>query len=238
MGAVEAARATLGGRRDRGWRRGVGSRSLLGRSRALEPEWRNGRRGGLKIRCQQWRVGSSPTSGILENKGFASAMAQRARGRKGRALGAALGAARFSSRSRSDRTRRAPPPWSSRRPPVAAVSDGLLPHPYTGPPYRAAAELWRGRRGPWALQGRPLSRTGCSKPSSRGARDPAASDLGFGSRQAKGGRIAAIGRGRNGVKSPEEARRRRRSHAWRASRADPGENTLELPATPETLVRA
>ena len=25
----------------------------------------------LKIRCQQWRVGSTPTSGILENKGFA-----------------------------------------------------------------------------------------------------------------------------------------------------------------------
>ena len=27
------------------------------------PEWRNGRRGGLKIRCQQWRVGSTPTFG-------------------------------------------------------------------------------------------------------------------------------------------------------------------------------
>ena len=66
---AEAARATLGGRRDRGWRRGVGIRRLLRRSRALEPEWRNGRRGGLKIRCQQWRVGSSPTSGTAENKG-------------------------------------------------------------------------------------------------------------------------------------------------------------------------
>lgn len=27
------------------------------------PWWRNGRRGGLKIRCQKWRVGSSPTQG-------------------------------------------------------------------------------------------------------------------------------------------------------------------------------
>ena len=26
----------------------------------------NGRRGGLKIRCQQWRVGSSPTSGTTK----------------------------------------------------------------------------------------------------------------------------------------------------------------------------
>jgi hypothetical protein len=38
---------------------------------AIQPEWRNGRRGGLKIRCPQGRVGSSPTFGILENKGFA-----------------------------------------------------------------------------------------------------------------------------------------------------------------------
>ena len=35
------------------------------------PEWRNGRRGGLKIRCQQWRVGSSPTSGTAGFMGFA-----------------------------------------------------------------------------------------------------------------------------------------------------------------------
>ena len=27
------------------------------------PEWRNGRRGGLKIRCPQGRVGSTPSSG-------------------------------------------------------------------------------------------------------------------------------------------------------------------------------
>ena len=27
------------------------------------PEWRNGRRDGLKIRCPEGRVGSSPTSG-------------------------------------------------------------------------------------------------------------------------------------------------------------------------------
>lgn len=27
------------------------------------PEWRNGRRAGLKIQCPQGRVGSSPTSG-------------------------------------------------------------------------------------------------------------------------------------------------------------------------------
>ena len=27
------------------------------------PEWRNGRRDGLKIRCSKGRVGSSPTSG-------------------------------------------------------------------------------------------------------------------------------------------------------------------------------
>jgi len=32
----------------------------------------------LKIRCQQWRVGSSPTSGILENKGFAKSDPSRA----------------------------------------------------------------------------------------------------------------------------------------------------------------
>ena len=25
-------------------------------------EWRNGRRNGLKIRCQRWREGSSPSS--------------------------------------------------------------------------------------------------------------------------------------------------------------------------------
>ena len=29
------------------------------------PEWRNGRRGGLKIRCPQGRVGSTPSSGTL-----------------------------------------------------------------------------------------------------------------------------------------------------------------------------
>ena len=34
-------------------------RSCTGHS----PEWRNGRRGGLKIPCSQGRVGSSPTSG-------------------------------------------------------------------------------------------------------------------------------------------------------------------------------
>ena len=27
------------------------------------PKWRNGRRGGLKNRCQQWRGGSTPTFG-------------------------------------------------------------------------------------------------------------------------------------------------------------------------------
>jgi len=32
----------------------------------------------LKIRCQQWRVGSTPTSGTAEKKGLASAMARRA----------------------------------------------------------------------------------------------------------------------------------------------------------------
>ena len=32
---------------------------------ATAPEWRNGRRGGLKIRCPQGRVGSSPTSGTV-----------------------------------------------------------------------------------------------------------------------------------------------------------------------------
>ena len=31
------------------------------------PEWRNGRRDGLKIRCPQGRVGSSPSSGTLES---------------------------------------------------------------------------------------------------------------------------------------------------------------------------
>jgi hypothetical protein len=31
----------------------------------------------LKIRCQQWRVGSSPTSGILANQPLAIATARR-----------------------------------------------------------------------------------------------------------------------------------------------------------------
>ena len=31
-----------------------------------EPGWRNGRRGGLKIRCPQGRVGSSPTPGTRQ----------------------------------------------------------------------------------------------------------------------------------------------------------------------------
>ena len=31
-----------------------------------EPGWRNGRRGGLKIRCPQGRVGSSPTPGTKQ----------------------------------------------------------------------------------------------------------------------------------------------------------------------------
>ena len=43
-----------------------------------EPEWRNGRRDGLKIRCPQGRVGSSPSSGTLENKGFAIGQPPRA----------------------------------------------------------------------------------------------------------------------------------------------------------------
>ena len=43
--------------------------SLFGKCVRLDiigfmPEWRNGRRGGLKIRCPQGRVGSSPSSGI------------------------------------------------------------------------------------------------------------------------------------------------------------------------------
>lgn len=31
------------------------------------PEWRNGRRDGLKIRCPQGRVGSSPSSGTFQS---------------------------------------------------------------------------------------------------------------------------------------------------------------------------
>ena len=38
----------------------------------------------LKIRCQQWRVGSIPTTGSLENKGFAKSDPSRANPAKGR----------------------------------------------------------------------------------------------------------------------------------------------------------
>src|SRR5690606_17674392 len=36
--------------------------------RASLPVWRNGRRGGLKIRCQRWRVGSSPITGTRQTR--------------------------------------------------------------------------------------------------------------------------------------------------------------------------
>lgn len=37
----------------------------MGTVAIIEPEWRNGRRGGLKIPCPKGRVGSTPSSGIL-----------------------------------------------------------------------------------------------------------------------------------------------------------------------------
>ena len=36
------------------------------------PEWRNGRRGGLKIRWSQGRVGSTPSSGTIESPNIPS----------------------------------------------------------------------------------------------------------------------------------------------------------------------
>ena len=51
---------------------------------AGEPEWRNGRRDGLKIRCPQGRVGSSPSSGTLENWGLQSGGPSRSPPERGR----------------------------------------------------------------------------------------------------------------------------------------------------------
>lgn len=42
----------------------------MGRRAELRPEWRNGRRAGLKIRSSQEGVGSTPTSGTVESFDF------------------------------------------------------------------------------------------------------------------------------------------------------------------------
>ena len=59
------------------------------------PEWRNGRRDGLKIRCPQGRVGSSPSSGTLESwtqSGVCNRAAPRCGEQNSQLLGALLGA--------------------------------------------------------------------------------------------------------------------------------------------------
>ena len=56
------------------------------------PEWRNGRRDGLKIRCPQGRVGSSPSSGTLKNPVVGDRAALGVAPQKVQLLGARLGA--------------------------------------------------------------------------------------------------------------------------------------------------
>jgi hypothetical protein len=51
------------------WQNACADRNLAGGIASHKPEWRNGRRGGLKIRCPQGRVGSSPSSGIAKTTG-------------------------------------------------------------------------------------------------------------------------------------------------------------------------